>query len=186
MVPGFDDAEDDANSDLLNLGDMEEEEKTSLFQCNSLDPPVHLMLFHHSTATYMSKMERLTASIFQRSYKYAAQPVCSLNAVTLLSAYQAEILEEMGRQLDSGSLNPALWDEICLVNDLILRSSRGVVQGCGRVMGLSVSGERSLWLNHSGLSDAQKAEVLDATYDPTKGLFGPEKMREASTEKTGR
>lgn len=72
-----------------------------------------------------SKMERLTASIYQRMYKYAGQSVCSLNAVTLLSAYQAEILEEMGRQLDSGMPNPALWDKICIVNDLILRSSRG-------------------------------------------------------------
>ena len=32
-------------------------------------------------------------------------------------------------------------------------------------------------------SDAQKAEVIDAAYDPTKGLFGPalEKMRVTST-----
>lgn len=103
----------------------------------------------------------------------------------MLSAYQAEILEEMGGQLDSGSPNPALWDEICVVNDLILRSSRGAVQGCGRVMGLAVSGERALWLNLSGLSDAQKAEVMDASYDPAKGLFGPalEKMRETSTRR---
>ncbi|XP_065137013.2 uncharacterized protein [Paramisgurnus dabryanus] len=128
-------------------------------------------------------MERLTAASFQRMYKYAEQSVCSLNAVTLLSAYLAEISEEMGRQLDSGAPNPVLWDEICVVNDLILRSSRGVVQGCGRVMGLAVSGERALWLNLSGLGDAQKAEVMDAPYDPTKGLFGPalEKMRETST-----
>lgn len=49
-------------------------------------------------------------------------------------------------------------------------------------MGLAVAGERALWLNLSGLSDAQKAEVMDAEYDPTKGLFGPalQKMRETS------
>uniref|UniRef100_G3Q9M2 Uncharacterized protein n=1 Tax=Gasterosteus aculeatus TaxID=69293 RepID=G3Q9M2_GASAC len=131
-----------------------------------------------SYITLPNKTERLTASVLQRMYRYAAQSVCSLNAVTLLG----EILEEMGRQLDSGSPNPALWDEICVVND-ILRSSRGAVQGCGRVMGLAVSGERALWLNLSGLSDVQKAEVMDAAYDPAKGLFGPalEKMREAST-----
>ncbi|XP_077937474.1 uncharacterized protein LOC144383541 [Gasterosteus aculeatus] len=136
-----------------------------------------------SNITLPNKTERLTASVLQRMYRYAAQSVCSLNAVTLLSAYQGEILEEMGRQLDSGSPNPALWDEICVVNDLILRSSRGAVQGCSRVMGLAVSGERALWLNLSGLTDVQKAEVMDAAYDPAKGLFGPalEKMREAST-----
>lgn len=50
-------------------------------------------------------------------------------------------------------------------------------------MGLAVSGDKALWLNRSGLSDAQKAEVMDAAYDPTKGLFCPalEKMRETST-----
>ncbi len=69
------------------------------------------------------------------------------------------------------------------MNDLILRSCHGAVQGCGRVIGLVVSGERALWLNLSGLSIAQKSEVMDAAYDPTKGLFGPalEKMRETST-----
>lgn len=136
-----------------------------------------------SSISLPGKIDRLTASIYQRMYKYAGQSVCSLNAVTLLSAYQGEILEEMGRQLDSGTPNPTLWDEICVVNDLILRSSRGAVQGCGRVMGLAVSGERALWLNLSGLSDAQKAEIMDSTYDPSKGLFGPslEKMREIST-----
>ncbi|ROL48209.1 hypothetical protein DPX16_1646 [Anabarilius grahami] len=107
-----------------------------------------------------SKMERLTASIYQRMYKKWGDG-----------------------QLDTGVPNPALWDKICVVNDLILRSSRGAVQGCGRVMGLAVSGERALWLNLSGLGDAQKANVMDAAYDPTKGLFGPalEKMRETST-----
>ncbi|KAL0172803.1 hypothetical protein M9458_033114, partial [Cirrhinus mrigala] len=118
-----------------------------------------------------------------RMYKYSGQSVCSLNAVTLLSAYQVEILEETGCQLDSGAPNPALWDKICVVNDLTLRSSHCVVQGCGRMMSLGVSGERALWLNLSGLCDMQKLEVMDAAYDPTKGLFGPalEKMRETST-----
>ena len=67
-------------------------------------------------------MDRLSTSTYQRMYKYAAQSVSLLNAMTLLSAYQAETLEEMGRQLDSGSPNPALWDEICIVNDLVLHS----------------------------------------------------------------
>lgn len=136
-----------------------------------------------SNISLPNKMERVTSSIFQRMYKYGAQTACVLNTVSLLSAYQGEILEDMGQQLDSGIPNPVLWDEICVVNDLILRSARGAVQGCGRVMGLAVAGERGLWLNHSGLTDTQKAEVMDATYDPTKGLFGPalEKMKETST-----
>ncbi|KAL6465656.1 hypothetical protein MHYP_G00257890 [Metynnis hypsauchen] len=105
------------------------------------------------------------------------------HAVTLLSVYQADILEEMRRQLDSGAPKPVLWDEICVVNNLVLRSSCNAVQGCVHVIGLAVSGERALWLNLSGLGHTQKAEVMDAAFDPTKGLFGPalEKMRETST-----
>ena len=126
--------------------------------------PNHRYLSASSGISLPGKMDRLTASTYQWMYKYAAQSVCSLNATTLLSAYQAEFLEEMGRQLDSGSPIPALRHEICIVNDLVLRSSRGAVQGCGQVMGLSVSGKRALWLNLSGLGDAQKAEVMDAAY----------------------
>lgn len=96
---------------------------------------------------------------------------------------QGEFLEEMSRQLDTGSPNPSLWDEIFVVNDLILHSSHGTVQGCGQIMGLAVAGERALWLNPTGLSNAQKADIMDMAYDPTKSLFGPalEKMRETST-----
>lgn len=65
---------------------------------SGLPPPSESLPF--SQISLPSKMEIwLTASIYQRMYKY----VCSLNAVTLLSAYQAEILEEMGWQLDSGA-----------------------------------------------------------------------------------
>lgn len=47
----------------------------------------------------------------------------------------------------------------------------------------AASGERALWLNPSSMSDAQKAKVMDAAYDPAKGLLGSalEKMRENST-----
>ncbi len=39
-----------------------------------------------------SKMERLTASIYQRTYKYVGQSVCSLNAVTLTVSVPSENL----------------------------------------------------------------------------------------------
>ena len=118
-------------------------------------PPSRRSISASSHISLPGKTERTAAGVYQRIYKYAAQSVCSLNAVTLLSAYQAEVLEEMGRQLDSGAPNPVLWDEICVVNDLLLRSSRGAVQGCGRVMGLAVAGERALWLSLSGLGDTR-------------------------------
>ncbi|XP_048117915.1 nephrin [Alosa alosa] len=101
------------------------------------------------------KMERFT--IHQNSYRAAAQGARALN--------------ELGSRLMKGDATPELFEEIVVVNDLILRSVRGGVQGCGRVMALSVTGERGLWLNLSSLSEKDKAELMDATVDP-KGLFG--------------
>ncbi len=74
-------------------------------------------------------------------------------------------MEEMGRQIDTGSPDPTLWEEICeicVIADLNLRSSRGAVQSCGHSMGLAVADERALWLGLSGLSDRKKAEFLHA------------------------
>lgn len=93
---------------------------------------VHFQLSSLTTSLCPTK-ERITESIFQGMYKTGTQAVCSLNA-NLLPTYQAEILEEIGRQLDTWSPNPALWNEICVVNDLILCSFQGAVQGCGHIM----------------------------------------------------
>ncbi|RXN03733.1 putative GAG protein [Labeo rohita] len=122
-------------------------------------------------ASLPGRTERLTASVFQKIYRSSALAVRALNATSLLTAYQAELMEEMGRQMDAGSPNPALWEEICVIADLNLRTSRGAVQSCGRSMGLAVVGERALWLGLSGLSDREKVDFLDAPVDP-KALFG--------------
>ena len=145
-------------------------------------PPVETSVANHlhpsrraalssTGASLPGKTERFAASVFQKIYKSTALSVRALNATSLLTAYQAELLEEMGRQLDSGSPNPVLWEEICVIADLNLRTSRGAVQSCGRSMGLAVVGERSLWLGLSGLSDKEKVEFLDAPLDP-KAMFG--------------
>ncbi|XP_076137439.1 nephrin [Alosa pseudoharengus] len=85
--------------------------------------------------------------------------------------FTAAIHQNSYRLQPRGDATPELFEEIVVVNDLILRSVRGGVQGCGRVMALSVTGERGLWLNLSSLSEKDKAELMDATVDP-KGLFG--------------
>ncbi|KAL1261340.1 hypothetical protein QQF64_006605 [Cirrhinus molitorella] len=54
-------------------------------------------------------------------------------------------MEEMDRQVDSGSPDAALWEEICVIADLNLHSLRGAVQSCGRSMSLAVVGESALW-----------------------------------------
>ncbi|RXN05998.1 putative GAG protein [Labeo rohita] len=145
-------------------------------------PPVELSVAHHlnpnrraafssASASLPGRTERLTASVFQKIYRSSALAVRALNATSLLAAYQAELMEEMGRQMDAGSPNPAPWEEICIIADLNLRTSRGAVQSCGRSMGLAVVGERALWLGLSGLSDREKVDFLDAPVEP-KALFG--------------
>ncbi|KAL0151549.1 hypothetical protein M9458_053131 [Cirrhinus mrigala] len=113
-----------------------------------------------AAASLPGRTERLTASVFQKIYRSSALAVRALNATSLLTAYQAELMEEMGRQMDAGSPNPALWEEICVIADLNLRTSRGAVQSCGCSMGLAVVGERALWLGISGLSDREKVDFL--------------------------
>lgn len=68
----------------------------------------------------------------------------------------------MGHQLDSGSPNPVLREEKCLIADLNPCMSHGAVQSCGQIMDLAVVWERLLWLSLSGLSDKEKVEFLNA------------------------
>lgn len=63
---------------------------------------------------------------------------------------------EMHNLLAIGKSNPDFCDEICVVTDLYLRSSRGTIQGCGCAMSLAVVGWRALWLNLSSLLDKEK------------------------------
>lgn len=89
-------------------------EELGLAKPPAAEPSVayHLHLNRRSLCTSSNisltiKVERLTTSIFQKMYKYGGQSVCSLSTI-LLYAYQAEILEEIGRQLDSESQRPSL------------------------------------------------------------------------------
>ncbi|RXN07140.1 rap guanine nucleotide exchange factor 4-like protein [Labeo rohita] len=72
------------------------------------------------------KMEHFTASMYQKMYKSWVLAVRALNVTSLLMAYQAELLEELGMQLDAGNPNPTLWEAICNITDLSLRTSRGM------------------------------------------------------------
>ncbi|RXN19518.1 putative GAG protein [Labeo rohita] len=78
-----------------------------------------------------SKMDRFSASVYQAAYKSSAVAVRALNVSSLLSAYQAENLDDLGQQLDKGSPSPTLWKEILMVNDLVLRVRHGAFCGGG-------------------------------------------------------
>ncbi|RXN27169.1 putative GAG protein [Labeo rohita] len=114
-----------------------------------------------------------SASVHQAAYKSSALSVRTLNVSSLLSAYQAELLDDLGQQLDKGSPSLSLCKEILTVNDLVLRNARQAIQACGRSMALSVVGERALWLNLSGLPDSEKRRIAGAPVEPGQTLFGP-------------
>ncbi|XP_059386177.1 uncharacterized protein LOC132120987 [Carassius carassius] len=97
--------------------------------------------------------------LFPAAYKSSALAVRALNFSSLLSAYQAEILDELGQQLEKGTPSLPLWKGILTVNDLVLRNAWQAVQACGRSMALSVVGEHVLWLNLSGLPDSEKRRI---------------------------
>lgn len=88
------------------------------------------------------KMECFTASMYQKIYKTSALAMWALNVTSLLMAYQTELLEELGTQMDIGNPNLVVWEEISNITDLNLRTLYGVVQS--RTMALTIEGERSL------------------------------------------
>lgn len=100
-------------------------------------------------------------------------------SVSLLSQCEDTIVCASSRNSggDTGSPNPALKDKICVLHDIMLLAP------CGTRLWSSSAAVRLK--SPSSMSDAQKAEVMDAAYDPTKGLLGPasQKMRENSTRR---
>ncbi len=65
-----------------------------------------------------------------------------------------------------------LWEEICVITDHCLHLTKCAVQSVGRAMSTMITQERVRWLNHTGLSDKQKCDILDESVD-WGGLFGP-------------
>lgn len=73
------------------------------------------------TPVLPNKMERcFSAAVFQFSYRASSLELKALNLSSLLSAYQAELMEDMGRMLPSGNTTPALWKEIVTGKNLVL------------------------------------------------------------------
>lgn len=91
-------------------------------------PVVELSLASHLYPSASSMTgTALLSSIFQKVYVAVARSVQVLNVTSLLLAYQAK---PMSTLLVNGKISPDQWDEICVIADLNLRSSRGA---CVRV-----------------------------------------------------
>ncbi len=109
------------------------------------------------------KMKCFTASMYQKMYKSLALTVRAFNNTSLLMAYQAELLEELGMQLFADNPNPVVWEEICNITDLNLHTSHGAMQSCGRTVALE---------NLLSIGEREKIDFLDTPID-SRGLFGP-------------
>ncbi|RXN20191.1 putative GAG protein [Labeo rohita] len=88
--------------------DVSEMEGLGLSNPPTVEQSVAHHLYSNRLATLSSvspsppgKMERFTASMYQKIYKSSAQVVRALNVKLLFMAYQAEFLEELGMQLDA-------------------------------------------------------------------------------------
>ncbi|XP_010764772.1 uncharacterized protein [Notothenia coriiceps] len=92
------------------------------------------------------KADRFQSAMTERAYKAAALSDRALNISSLLTAYQAELCEDL-----SSKPGPAVWDEIAAITDICLRVQRCAVQATGKVMGIMVVQERARWLNLTDL-----------------------------------
>ncbi|KAK5930417.1 hypothetical protein CgunFtcFv8_026653 [Champsocephalus gunnari] len=116
--------------------------------------------------TLPAKSDRFQSAMTEKSYKAAALSARALNVSSLLTAYQAELCEDL-----SGNPGAATLDEMAAVTDICLHVQHCAVQATGKVMGIMVVQERVRWLNLTNLPDREKEDVLDMPVVP-EGIFG--------------
>lgn len=119
-------------------------------------PPVELSVAHHLNPNCRAAFSSALLAGCTGLPLFFRKSIILLFFTSLLIAYEAELMEEMGKQMGVGASNPALWEDICATAGLSLRTFRGAVQSCDRNLGLAVVGERPLWLGLSGLSDRER------------------------------
>lgn len=119
-------------------------------------PPIEPLVATHlhpktpltlSAPSLPSKTDRFQSSLTDKCYKAAALSARALNASSILTAYQAELEENMTAKPDT-----TLWKEICVITDHVLRLHKVAIQATGRAMGLMVLQEKVRWLGLTNLT----------------------------------
>ncbi|XP_038126440.1 uncharacterized protein LOC119773526 [Cyprinodon tularosa] len=100
------------------------------------------------------------------AYKAAALSARALSALSILTAYQAELFGASAEEQD-----PDAWEEMAVIADLSLRIQRVAVQATGKVMATLVVQERARWLSLANLTDRERDDILDMPIVP-EGIFG--------------
>lgn len=118
--------------------------------------------------TLPSRPLKTTSSLVGKAYTAAGQAGACLHTMSILQAYQADLLREM----DGGEgIGPEAITELRRATDLSLRATKETARAIGRSMAALVATERHLWLNLSEMKDKDRAFLLDAPLAPP-GLFG--------------
>ncbi|KAF4096547.1 hypothetical protein G5714_022516 [Onychostoma macrolepis] len=111
---------------------------------------------------------RVTSSLVGRSYSAAGQATAMLHSMTVLQAYQVELLKE----LDEGEgITPEAVKELWRATDLALPATKHTARAVGRSMAGMVAVERHLWLNLTDIKEKDKSFLMDALISKD-GLFG--------------
>ncbi|KAJ8009614.1 hypothetical protein DPEC_G00090730 [Dallia pectoralis] len=121
------------------------------------------------TPALPSKALKTTSALVGKAYSAAGQAASCLHTMSILQAYQAELLSD-GAQGET--VSPDEVRELRQAADLSLRATKETAKSVGRAMAALVATERHLWLSLSDMRDREKAFLLDAPLSPD-GLFGP-------------
>ncbi|KAL0173153.1 hypothetical protein M9458_033464, partial [Cirrhinus mrigala] len=115
--------------------------------------------------TSPSKPLRTTSALVGKGYLAAGQAGACLHHMSLLQAYQADLLQGLAES-DKVDL-----EELRRIADLALRASKETTRAVGRSMAAMVVVERHLWLTLSDMKEKDRVFLLDAPLEPS-GLFG--------------
>ncbi len=104
-----------------------------------------------------SKPLRETSRLNGRAYVAAGQADAALHTMSVLQAYQAELL----RDLDQGQgISPEAVAELRRATDLALRATKQTAAAIGRSMAAMVATERHLWVNLADIGEKEKRFLL--------------------------
>ncbi|ROL50305.1 hypothetical protein DPX16_15134 [Anabarilius grahami] len=113
--------------------------------------------------TLPTKPLKTTSSLVGKAYAAAGQAAACLHTMSLLQAYQADLLGDID---DSGEATFECIQEIRMATDLALRATKETAKEIGRSMAALVATERHLWLNLSDIRERDKAALMDAPLSP--------------------
>ncbi len=119
-------------------------------------------------ASYLSPHVASSLKAPARGYSAAGQAGACLHTMSVLQAYQADLLKELDEREQVSSDDIA---ELRRTADLSLRATKETARAIGRSMAAMVAAERHLWLTLSDMKDKDRVCLLDALLS-SSGLFG--------------